>query len=434
MRRLAWWASRVYPAAWRQRYGAEFDALLEDAALQSGDVWDVLWGALTMRMTRVNLVTITAACVVAGGLIACIATLGGVAGYTSTGTLRAQLADRDPAKAEAAFMRATQNTMSRGSLAELIQRPSLDLYRGERTKYPLEDVIMQMRHDIAVRNRGTGATRADLTVSFHHADPVLAQRTNAALMERLRNEMVEQGAVEVMQQAGPGQSVLNGKRWQIVVMGMFAGLIVGIAGSALWSILRNRQQWNLRRIGVFAIAGTVLGLVIAMAIPDAFISTAVIRTWAQVDPVTLNRTLLSDAALGEIISSQGLYAHERMANRPLTEVVGRMRKEDLRLQVVEPESIIQTPQFRVFTISFRDHDRARAQSVTRALVASWLKAGLATQVTTEVLDPPSRPVAPSSPNRLQIALVGTLMGLLLGLALSRIRRPGTLVPAGPGPS
>jgi hypothetical protein len=154
-----------------------------------------------------------------------------------------------------------------------------------------------------------------------------------------------------------------------------------------------------------------------------------------VDPATLNRTLLSDEALGEIIRSQGLYAHE-MAKLPLTEVVGRMRKEDLKLQVVEPSEPVQSPPFRVFTISFRDHDRARAQNVTRALVASWLKAGLATQVTTEVLDPPSSPLAPSSPNRMQIALVGTLAGLLLGLALSRLRRSasGELVPAGPGPS
>jgi len=434
MRRLAWWASRVYPAAWRQRYGAEFEALLEDAALQSGDVWDVLWGALTMRMTRVNLVTITAALAVAGGLIAGVFTLGSVAGYTSTGTLRAQLSNQDPAFATVAFQRAMQNTTSRGTLAELIQRPDLDLYREARAKDPLEDIILRMRRDIAVRNRGTGSGRADLTVSFHYADPVLAQRTNAALMERLRNEMVAQVPVEVMEQAGPGQSMLNGKRWQIVAMGMFAGLGLGIACSVVWSILRNRQRWNLRRIVILAAAGMALGLVIAMAIPDVFISTAVIRTNAPVDPAALYRTVMSDEALGKIMRSQGLYPQE-VASRPLAEVAQRMRK-DIRVQGIDAPAPFQPSSVRAYTISFRDHDPAEAQSVTRALVASWMEAGLATQVTTEVLDPPSGPVAPIYPNRLTIALAGTLAGLLLGLALSRMRQsaPGELVPAGPGPS
>jgi hypothetical protein len=430
MRRLAWWASRLYPAAWRERYGAEFEALLEDTSLQGGDVWDVLWGALTMRMTRSNLVAITAGLAVIGGLIGGLATLGNVAGYTSTGTLRVKVGDKDPATEIAAFQMAMQKTMSRGSLAELIQRPNLDLYRDARAKDPLEDIILRMRHDIAVRHRATGAGRTALTVSFRHPDPVLAQRANAALMERLRSEMVAQVPVEVMEQASPGQSMLTGKRWQIVATGMLAGLGLGIACSMVWSVVRNRQRWNLRRIGTFTVAGTVLGIGIAMNIPDVFISTAVVRTDAQVDPATLNRTLVSDEALGEIIHSQGLYAHE-MANRPLADVVRRM-KQDIQLRVADPQPF-QPLTVRAYTISFRDHDRARAQQVTRALILSWLKAGLGTQVTTEVLDPPSSPASPSSPNRLTITMVGTLAGLLLGLAAARIRRSpaGGLVPNGP---
>src|SRR6516225_4362243 len=39
-----------------------------------------------------------------------------------------------------------QEILSRNSLAELIQRPALDLYRKERQRYPLEDVIQEMRN------------------------------------------------------------------------------------------------------------------------------------------------------------------------------------------------------------------------------------------------------------------------------------------------
>src|SRR5256886_13745058 len=38
-----------------------------------------------------------------------------------------------------------QQILSRGSLSELIQRPSIDLYRKERTKLPMEDIINDMK-------------------------------------------------------------------------------------------------------------------------------------------------------------------------------------------------------------------------------------------------------------------------------------------------
>ena len=39
-----------------------------------------------------------------------------------------------------------QEILSRGSLSELIQRPSLDLYRKERQRYPMEDIVQDMRN------------------------------------------------------------------------------------------------------------------------------------------------------------------------------------------------------------------------------------------------------------------------------------------------
>jgi hypothetical protein len=46
MKRLARKLARLYPRAWRTRYGREFDALLEDADLTWGDLLNVLAGAL----------------------------------------------------------------------------------------------------------------------------------------------------------------------------------------------------------------------------------------------------------------------------------------------------------------------------------------------------------------------------------------------------
>src|SRR6266516_6713337 len=49
MRRLVRWAARLYPQAWRHRYGSEFEALLEDLAPSWRDVSEVVGRALTLR-------------------------------------------------------------------------------------------------------------------------------------------------------------------------------------------------------------------------------------------------------------------------------------------------------------------------------------------------------------------------------------------------
>ena len=51
MRTVIRWAARLYPPAWRNRYAAEFDALLDDISPSFGDVCDVLGDVLRVRAT-----------------------------------------------------------------------------------------------------------------------------------------------------------------------------------------------------------------------------------------------------------------------------------------------------------------------------------------------------------------------------------------------
>jgi len=51
MRTLIRWAARMYPATWRNRYAAEFDALLDDISPSLGDLCDVLGDVLRARAT-----------------------------------------------------------------------------------------------------------------------------------------------------------------------------------------------------------------------------------------------------------------------------------------------------------------------------------------------------------------------------------------------
>jgi hypothetical protein len=45
MKRIMRFLVRLYPSSWRKRYGAEFDALLEDAMPTARDTFDLFWGA-----------------------------------------------------------------------------------------------------------------------------------------------------------------------------------------------------------------------------------------------------------------------------------------------------------------------------------------------------------------------------------------------------
>jgi hypothetical protein len=51
MRTLLRWAARLYPATWRLRYAAEFDALLDDISPSLGDLCGVLRDVLRERAT-----------------------------------------------------------------------------------------------------------------------------------------------------------------------------------------------------------------------------------------------------------------------------------------------------------------------------------------------------------------------------------------------
>ena len=88
-----------------------------------------------------------------------------------------------------------QEILSRASLSELIQRPTLNLYRRERDSQPLEDVIERMRtRDIQIGiinlagqgNRPASAFR----VSFAYDDRFKAQAVVQALINRFMESMV----------------------------------------------------------------------------------------------------------------------------------------------------------------------------------------------------------------------------------------------------
>jgi polysaccharide chain length determinant protein (PEP-CTERM system associated) len=104
-----------------------------------------------------------------------------------------------------------QQITSRGSLAELIQRPSLDLYRKERAKLPLEDIIQDMRarairiQMVDVPTPGQGRVTSAFTISFSYPDRFKAQ----AVVRELVSKFMEENNAVLRQQTDTTSTFIN---------------------------------------------------------------------------------------------------------------------------------------------------------------------------------------------------------------------------------
>ncbi len=70
MKRALWLLARLYPVAWRKRYGMEFDALLEDVPHNLRTLLDVSEGAFKMQLKSWGDVRLAAALGFAGIIVA----------------------------------------------------------------------------------------------------------------------------------------------------------------------------------------------------------------------------------------------------------------------------------------------------------------------------------------------------------------------------
>ena len=83
-------AVRLYPRAWRERYGTEFEALLEDSGLGWRDLPDVLRGALEMQIQTWDFRKLVAVCTLAGAITAAGVSLRMPDRYVSTSVIAIQ--------------------------------------------------------------------------------------------------------------------------------------------------------------------------------------------------------------------------------------------------------------------------------------------------------------------------------------------------------
>jgi hypothetical protein len=86
-------ASRFYPASWRRRYAVEFDAMLDQVGIGWKDIFDILKGALTMRLTYWNFKSIALMFALTGAAIAAAIAFSIPSQYQSTSVMRSPRPD-----------------------------------------------------------------------------------------------------------------------------------------------------------------------------------------------------------------------------------------------------------------------------------------------------------------------------------------------------
>ncbi len=221
---------RLYPQAWRKRYGAEFEVLLEDSGRGNGEIFDVLKEGVSMRVRsgefRYIVAFAMAGLLIAGGISFSIPNR-----YRSTAVVEVRNASVMNSQSLTDWViDLERSVLSRTSLSNLIR--TLNLYPAERARMPIENVIEVMKsRDLRIfigqtpKKPGNSAFQ----VAFTGGDRVLASRVTASLTQSLFAALASQSKdVRILDPASLPTTPLSPNRLTISIAGSVAGLFCGL--------------------------------------------------------------------------------------------------------------------------------------------------------------------------------------------------------------
>jgi capsular polysaccharide biosynthesis protein len=227
MRPLIRFFSKLYPPQWRQRYGAEFDALLDDVEPNAKTALNVISGATFMQIRTWNVGTILAA----GGLAGVLFGLGITTTIPKLYESRSTLALSSPVSQDTrdGINLMANEALSRSSLTRMVS--TLGLYPQERAKMPIEDVLDGiMKRNIAITpvNNSSG-TVAAFSIAFIYSDPAMAQKVTQTLAARFIDANLHQpaGTLKLLDMASLPSQPVAPRPSRNALMGMGWGLALG---------------------------------------------------------------------------------------------------------------------------------------------------------------------------------------------------------------
>jgi capsular polysaccharide biosynthesis protein len=243
VKRLLYFAAKLYPPRWRERYGTEFEALLSEEHFGLKDWLDVWKGALAMRLRGSGVITaiFLAAGTLAGGFVSWRIP----ERYSSTATLLVQ--GPNPASTAEAVRRLVEASQSLDSLSEVIQGS-----RGDRLLEPLVSKLRTaIRVDLAP---STNANWTTLRITFQDRDRNEAAREANALTERMildnlrwayanaQRGVTSQSRLVVLAPAAVSPRPMHRDRLRIIGWGCVIGLGIGLFLAWFWPQLPRQRR------------------------------------------------------------------------------------------------------------------------------------------------------------------------------------------------
>jgi polysaccharide biosynthesis transport protein len=222
MSRLIRFVARLYPKSWRERYGAEFGALLEDVPPNWRTSANVLKGALAMQMKtwtfgRILLVAGLTGVLGAAGVLLAIPRQ-----YASTAVLRVRPANSN--ETGDVLIDLVRQALSTRSLAAIID--SEGLYPRERARMQADAVIERMKRSVEIAPAAPSA----FLIQFTYEDPYKAQRVVNDLASRFMDSNAQGGALTlgVLDEASLPKSPVSPNRTVIMGSGVLGGMALGL--------------------------------------------------------------------------------------------------------------------------------------------------------------------------------------------------------------
>jgi hypothetical protein len=464
MKRWIALAAALYPRSWREEYGLEFDALLNEVG-PSGRVFiNVLGGAVRMQIkTQRDWLKLLATTAALGAIVSAGLSLTVAPSYVSSATIGVT-PQPDPVRpaspqtlrqrAAADFARMKAWTLSRHNLAVIINDPRLNLYREERRRFPIDDVEDLMRRNMRIELRPS--TPMVVQISFAYPDRAKAQATVGALASGISQET----ALANREREATYKSL-----WQDMAALHLAkpappppmGEIVAILDPP--SLPKESNGPNILAfvgwgLGAGLLAGCILAAAASFLLPNRYTATAVteiVPAKATEDPLAppsstnaaefLRRNegrAISSENLSWIILRWGQHSHGPLAQKSIEDVVREIRA-GIRIAPLNSDTA-------AFSISWSGSDRREVQDVVNLVISGFIQESISEQRAHAVnatqreilarrageyldtLDPPTAHFSQDSPNRLTIAAAGFAIGLLVGALSLRPRRRAGLTP------
>jgi uncharacterized protein involved in exopolysaccharide biosynthesis len=292
----------------------------------------------------------------------------------------------------------TQYTLSRSELTELIQRPALDLYRTERSRMPMEDVVKTITRDLRITPTGGIDSDAVLEISFRYPDRYKAQAVGREIVSKFMEQHTklerDNGGgpdvpgsliMEVLDPPGLPERPVAPDRLLITGVGAAGGLTLALLTLVIRRQSRPRRIAMLRFALGAGVAGACVAAAIAFAIPSRYVSTAALRI-VQPESGARDKGIAEDLQMriANVVSSNtltdliqrpslDLYASDR-TKRPIKEVIQQVRSRDLRIETLKVSAGGLTESVRV---SFEYPDRLKAKDMVQALVSLLVEGTLA---------------------------------------------------------